>query len=170
MILFDFDIHVSGSLDGENQEDYSARIRAGKFDVIILFPPSSFWSRANWANNKGPPPCRDRFQFWGFADNKKGQRGRADRGNASWTSVFDLLSPPSSQRLGAPGCAAFLSTPRTWGAWVRIPSTRGYKPPFGNSTHYGGFSATTGRRPLQVGNALRRADVQYTSNLFCTRF
>ena len=85
MNLFDADIPVGGSahdlLGGENQEDYIARIFAGKFDVIILSQPCGSSSRANWANNKGPPPCRDRFQPWGFADNTKGQCGRAERGN-----------------------------------------------------------------------------------------
>ena len=87
MSFFYVDIHVGGSahdvLDGENQEDYIARILAGKFDVIILSPPCGSWSRANWANNEGPPPCKDRFRPWGSADNKNGQRGRAEFGNAS---------------------------------------------------------------------------------------
>ena len=83
--FYDVDIHVGGSshdlLDGDVQEDYIARILAGEFDFVILSPPCGSWSRANWANNDGPPPCRDRFQPWGFAENTKAQRGRADRGN-----------------------------------------------------------------------------------------
>ena len=43
MSSFNVDINVGGAahdqLDGESQEDYIARIRAGKFDVTILSPP-----------------------------------------------------------------------------------------------------------------------------------
>ena len=51
MNFFDVDIHVGGSahdlLDAKNQEDYIARILAGKFDVIIFSPPCGSWSRAS---------------------------------------------------------------------------------------------------------------------------
>ena len=67
MNFFDVDIHVGGSardfLDDENREEYIACIVAGQIDVIILSLPCGSWSRANWANNKG-------------------QRRRAERGNA----------------------------------------------------------------------------------------
>ena len=81
----DVDIHVGGSahdlLASDVQETYMANIHAGEYDVVILSPPCGSWSRANWANNDGPPPCRDRQSPWGFADNSAGQRGRAERGN-----------------------------------------------------------------------------------------
>ena len=60
MNFFDVDIYVGGSahdlLGEENQGEYIARILAGEFDVIIVSTPCGSWSRANWANNKGPPP------------------------------------------------------------------------------------------------------------------
>ena len=105
MNFFDLDIHVGGSahdlLDGEKQEDYIAHIPAGKFDVIILCPPRGSWSIANWANNKDPPPCRERFQPWGFADNKKGQRGYVERGNAF--VHFSIRAIVTAQQVKAQG-------------------------------------------------------------------
>ena len=85
MDFFDVDIHVGGSahdlLDEDVQEEYIAKIHDGEYDFVILSPPCGSWSRANWANNKGPAPCRDRFHPWGFANQKDGQQGRTDRGN-----------------------------------------------------------------------------------------
>ena len=81
----DVDIHVGGSahdlLDKEIQEVYMSNILAGGYDIVILSPPCGSWSRANWANNDGPPPCRDRFHPWGFPDNSAGQNRRATEGN-----------------------------------------------------------------------------------------
>ena len=83
--VHDVDIHVGGTahdlLDVSVQEEYIAQILAGEYDVVILSPPCGSWSRANWANDDGPPPCRDRFSPWGFAHNSAGQRRRAEAGN-----------------------------------------------------------------------------------------
>ena len=61
----DVDIHVGGSahdlLDKDIQEVYMSNIQAGEYDVVILSPPCGSWSRASWANDDGPAPCRDRF-------------------------------------------------------------------------------------------------------------
>ena len=100
MDFFDVDIHVGGSshnlLDSEVQEDYMSRILEGEFDVVILLPPCGTWSRANWANDDGPAPCRDRFHPWGFENNKPSQRKRAETGNefVQGFSVRCLLEHP----------------------------------------------------------------------------
>ena len=86
LAFFDVDIHVGGSahnlLDDQVQEDYMSRILEGEYDVVILSPPCGSWSRANWANNDGPAPCRDRDSPWGFKHNRAGQQKRAELGNA----------------------------------------------------------------------------------------
>ena len=73
----EIDIYVGGSehdlMDSETQEAWISRIVAGEFDVIILSPPCGSWSRANWANNDGPQPCRDRRHPWGLPNMPKHQ-------------------------------------------------------------------------------------------------
>ena len=96
MDFYDVDIHVGGSahdlLDESVQEQYLAKILDGDFDFVILSPPCGTWSRANWANDDGPPPCRDRFSPWGFSPDRAkdhrfrmctaGQKRRTEQGNA----------------------------------------------------------------------------------------
>ena len=86
LAFYDVDIHVGGSahnlLDDQVQEDYLSRVLEGDYDVVILSPPRGSWSRANWANNDGPAPCRDSDSPWGFEHNRAGQRKRAELGNA----------------------------------------------------------------------------------------
>ena len=42
------------------------RIRQGEFDVIIMSPPCSTWSRAVWSNKQGPQPVRSAEFPYGF--------------------------------------------------------------------------------------------------------
>ena len=104
--FFDVDIHVGGSahdlLDREVQEDYMNRILEGDFDFVILSPPCGSWSRANWANADGPPPCRDRFHPWGYPDNSAGQRRRAEHGNEF--VHFSIRAIQSAQLARKRGC------------------------------------------------------------------
>ena len=58
-----------------------ARVAQGDFDFVILSPPCGSWSRANWADDKWPQPCRDRANPWGFPQNSRTQRRRATQGN-----------------------------------------------------------------------------------------
>ena len=57
------------------------QIRSSEFDIVVLSPPCGSWSRANWANDDGPKPCRDQAQPWGFPSQKAHQQRRADAGN-----------------------------------------------------------------------------------------
>ena len=67
--LCEIDVLVGGSehdlLDKNSQDLWISSLEDGDFDVIILSPPCGTWSRANWANNDGPKPCRNRQHPWG---------------------------------------------------------------------------------------------------------
>ena len=85
LIFEEIDILVGGAshdlLDKEAQERFIQRIESGDIDVMILSPPCGTWSRANWANDLKPQPCRDRAHPWGFPNQKLSQQKRADMGN-----------------------------------------------------------------------------------------
>ena len=82
----EIDIMVGGSshdlLNQEAQEEYLGRMEGGEFDFVLFSPPCGTWSRANWANNNGPSPCRDRRNPWGLPHQLFRQRRRAKAGNA----------------------------------------------------------------------------------------
>ena len=67
---YEGDIPLEGKdhhlLDKLSQREWLARIGAGDFDMVILSPPCGTWSRASWAKDDGPPPCRDYFHPWGL--------------------------------------------------------------------------------------------------------
>ena len=62
--IFEVDVLIGGSehdlLDKSTQEDWLGRLEDCEFDCILVSPPCGSWSRANWANNDGPKPCRNR--------------------------------------------------------------------------------------------------------------
>ena len=83
--MHEIDILVGGSehdlMDKESQEAWLDRVRGGEFDIIIFSPPCGTWSRANWANDAGPQPCRNRKHPWGLPGQLASQRKRAEAGN-----------------------------------------------------------------------------------------
>ena len=85
LTVFEIDVLIGGSqhdlLDREAQNMWLARLEAGDFDVVMLSPPCGTWSRANWANNDGPKPCRNRRHPWGIPHQKAAAQRRADSGN-----------------------------------------------------------------------------------------
>ena len=85
LIVHEVDILVGGSehdlMDPSSQDDWMSRVEAGEFDVCIYSPPCGSWSRANWANDDGPQPCRNRAHPWGIPHQRAKQKERADNGN-----------------------------------------------------------------------------------------
>ena len=81
--LEEVDILVGGSehdlLSKEAQDNYIAEVEEGFFDVQILSPPCGTWSRANWADDKPPQPCRDRAHPWGLPNQLQHQQRRASK-------------------------------------------------------------------------------------------
>lgn len=66
----EIDILVGGSehdlLSSDAQEAIMARISAGDYDIVILSPPCSTWSRARFSDKPGPGPVRNRQHPWGI--------------------------------------------------------------------------------------------------------
>ena len=64
LTMHEIDILVGGDehnlMDKTAQEEWLNQVRGGNFDIVIFIPPCGTWSRANWANDSGPQPCRNR--------------------------------------------------------------------------------------------------------------
>ena len=100
------DIMVGGSghdlLAKAAQDGWIERIDSGEFDAAMWSPPCGTWSRSTWANDDGPPPCRDRAHPWGFPGALPNVQRRAGMGNefihftlrgiASTTAVSEALT------------------------------------------------------------------------------
>ena len=82
----EIDILIGGSshdlMDKNTLNSWITRIEDGEFDIVILSPPCGSWSRANYADDKPPQPCRSREFPWGLPNNNAAQRKRAENGNA----------------------------------------------------------------------------------------
>ena len=85
LTVYEVDVLVGGSehdlLDKNSQDLLISRLEEGEFDFIILSPPCGIWSRANWANNDGPKPCRNRQHPWRIPWLKASAQRRAETGN-----------------------------------------------------------------------------------------
>ena len=85
LVIEEIDILVGGAahnlLDTEAQDKFLQRIEEGDFDCVILSPPCGTWSRANFANDQGPQPCRNRKHPWGLPNLQPKQARRAAMGN-----------------------------------------------------------------------------------------
>ena len=85
LVVHEVDILVGGSehdlMDPSAQDTWMGRVEAGEFDCCIYSPPCGTWSRANWANDDGPQPCRNRAHPWGIPHQRAKQKARADNGN-----------------------------------------------------------------------------------------
>lgn len=75
-------------LDASIQSELEARIKDNEFDVVIISPPCSTWSRANFEPPPGgspepryPKPCRSKQHPWGFPNARPACCKRADQGN-----------------------------------------------------------------------------------------
>ena len=72
-------------LDKEQQENYIQEIESGKIDMQILSPPCGTWSRAIWAIDLKPQPCRDKAHPWGVPNQHRHQQ-QLTRATSSCTS------------------------------------------------------------------------------------
>ena len=68
-------------LDKDSQQWCIDKIESGDFDVQFLSAPCGTWSRATFANDSGPQPCRDRKHPWGKPNMVRQQQVRAEKGN-----------------------------------------------------------------------------------------
>lgn len=68
-IVHEVDIQNSPEWDltkGALQQSLLQRIMAGEFDIVLITPPCSTWSRVRGANCRGPPAIRSQGYPWGF--------------------------------------------------------------------------------------------------------
>ena len=68
VIVEEVDITRSASQDLSNGDYFNQqliRIRSGRYDLVMVTPPCSSWSRAQYKPGKGPRPMRSRRHPWG---------------------------------------------------------------------------------------------------------
>ena len=114
-------------MDPTSQDAWMTRVESVEFDCCVYSPPCGTWSRANWANDDGPQPCRNRPHPWGIPHQRKNQKERADNGNRFVHFAIRASRPPlgpSSQDGTSSHC---LSTLR-----ISAARTGGSQPAFGN--------------------------------------
>ena len=68
------------------------KIRSGCYDAILLSPPCSTFSRAPWANKKGPRPVRSFASPRGLDSLTAAERGRAILGNVFADFCYDVIA------------------------------------------------------------------------------
>ncbi len=73
------------------QKRFLQAIDSGAYDAVILTPPCSTFSRAVWANERGPFPLRSFFCPRGFAWNVKARREKATVGNVLGDFSYEAM-------------------------------------------------------------------------------
>ena len=92
--IHEVDIQRSRKMDLTNpkvQRRHLQAIDSGAYDAVILTPPCSTFSRAVWANDRGPYPLRSFFCPRGFAWNVKSRRAKAELGNILGDFSYEAL-------------------------------------------------------------------------------
>ena len=93
-IVHEVDIQNSPSWDlskGSVQQALLQRIKAGEFDVVLVTPPCSTWSRVRGANCRGPPMIRSRAYVWGFPWLSARHLKDAELGNVLIVFMLEVL-------------------------------------------------------------------------------
>ena len=75
----------------KEREKLLQAIRAGAYDAILLSPPCSTFSRAPWANFKGPRPVRSYENPRGFATLTGAERQKCILGNIFADFTWEVL-------------------------------------------------------------------------------
>ena len=84
------------------------QIKQGLFDAIIISPPCSTFSRACWANHRGPRPVRSYKSPKGLDTLTAAERRRCILGNIFADFTWEVLTLTSAMQLSfncAPGTA-----------------------------------------------------------------
>ena len=121
--VHEIDIQNSPNWDLANkdvQRDLLHRVAAGEFDVVLVTPPCSTWSRVRGANCRGPPMIRSRSYPWGFPWLSMKHRKDADLGNVLIIFMLDVLEALEQHPVSSGGyiIAVFAEDPEDLGvAW-----------------------------------------------------
>ena len=73
-------------------EKYLASIGTGYCDIVAMSPPCSTFSRATWANFRGPRPVRSHARPRGLERLTAKERDRAIQGNIFADFSFEVAS------------------------------------------------------------------------------
>ena len=82
----------------KEREKLLEQIKQGRFDAIILSPPCSTFSRACWANRKGPRPVRSYKSLRGVAILTAAERRRCILGNIFADFTGEVLALTSDTK------------------------------------------------------------------------
>ena len=102
-------------MDKDAQNDWIQQVEAGNINMSLLGPPCGSWSRANWANNKGPKPCRNRRHPWGIPHLKRHQQRRAAAGNEFVHFSIRVIRAAAAAKLKGFFARSFLEHPEDLG-------------------------------------------------------
>eukprot|EP00435_Cladocopium_sp_Y103_P008775 s235_g2.t1 len=83
--------------DEDIWQELAEKIKSGYYDIILMSPPCSTWSRALWANRHGPNPVRSREFPWGFPWLSGAQKDKAELGTILVMRCIEVLNiaPPA---------------------------------------------------------------------------
>eukprot|EP00435_Cladocopium_sp_Y103_P030315 s433_g7.t1 len=73
------------------QKRWLQRITQGEFFAVIVTPPCSTFSRATWANDRGPHPVRSLMHPRGFPWNSRASAEKAELGNLLGDFSFEAM-------------------------------------------------------------------------------
>eukprot|EP00435_Cladocopium_sp_Y103_P063578 s369_g25.t1 len=73
------------------QKRWLQRITQGEFFAVLVTPPCSTFSRATWANDRGPHPVRSLVHPRGFPWNSRASAEKAELGNLLGDFSFEAL-------------------------------------------------------------------------------
>ena len=93
---------------GAVQQSLLQRIRQEEFDVVLITPPCSTWSRVRGANCRGPPAIRSRGYPWGFPWLSTRHQRDADLGNILIVFMLDVLEALEAHPMSAAGSLVLL--------------------------------------------------------------
>ena len=118
----ELDIQRSAALDftqPQVQRRWLQRLDAGEFDCLVVTPPCSTFSRACWANDRGPFPVRSQAWPRGFPWNKSGRHRKAFLG----TVLADFSFEAMKRQLQHRGYLGLMEQPEDLGRtkYQRVP-------------------------------------------------
>ena len=109
--LHDVDIQNSPDWDltkGAVQQALLDRIKKGEFDVVLVTPPCSTWSRVRGANCRGPPAIRSKDYPWGFPWLSSRHQKDAELGNILIVFMLEVLETLGDHPVAASGRAIII--------------------------------------------------------------
>ena len=105
------------------QQKWLRVIDEGKADALVITPPCSTFSRAPWANDRGPFPLRSARCLRGFTWNSAARKRKAGLGNTLADFSFEAMK----RQLKRKQTTAFMEQPEDLGATKR-PRVPGHRP------------------------------------------